>query len=59
MSVELCGGTHVDHTGEIGPIKVIQEKAVATGIRSIELVAGPALLPHYNQVNILVFTLSL
>lgn len=48
VSMELCGGTHVSNTAEIGLLKIIAESGVASGIRRIEAVAGPAVLEYLN-----------
>ncbi len=50
-SRELCGGTHVNSTGEIGPFVITEETSVASGVRRIEALTGEAAIAYLSEIQ--------
>ena len=57
-SIELCGGTHVNATGDIGLVRVLSESAVGAGVRRVEAVTGAAALAYLAEQDERVKTLA-
>ncbi len=57
-SMELCGGTHTRHTGELGYLSVTAEGAIAAGVRRLEAVSGSSFLDRYRGEQDLLASLS-
>ncbi len=57
-SVELCGGTHVRRTGDIGVFKIVSEGAVASGVRRLEALTGQAAFEYLSERDALVAEMS-
>ena len=58
FSIELCGGVHVNNTGQIGIFKIISESGIASGVRRIEAITGKATVSYVFETSSVLQILS-